>query len=132
MQTKFIKIVSVKVEDSQARIIGASAQVVAADGTTTSKEWFSGTNGWGFHNDLRFNQNLGTIRQSMRIMEAVENAVASAMPYIELLAEDHALLLEAVKAPARHQNTAPPPVQLMRAIMPIVAAVEEATDKPPV
>jgi len=132
MQTKFIKIVSVKVEDSHALIIGKMSKTVAEDGTTTTKDWLSGNNGWGFHNDLRFTQNLGTVRQSMRIMSAVEQAVAIPLPYVELLAEDHAVLLEAVKAPSRNQNTTQPPVQLLRAIMPILAAIEEATDKPPV
>jgi hypothetical protein len=131
MQTKFVKIVSVKVEDTQARMVGQLSKCVAEDGTTTSRDWFTGSNAWGFHNDLRFTQNLGTVRQSMRIMEAVEKAVAAAAPAFELLAEDHALLLEVLKTPARHQNTTPPPVQLLRAILPIIAAVEEATDTPP-
>jgi hypothetical protein len=131
MQTKFVKFVSVKVEDSQAMIVGKVAKVVAEDGTTTTKDWFTGQNAWGFHNDLRFTQNIGTIRQSLRIMEAVEKAVAVAAPCVELLAEDHAMLLEVLKNPSRHQNTTPPPVQLLRAIMPILAAVEEATDAPP-
>ena len=131
MQTKFVKIVSVTVTDPQALMVGKMARVVAEDGTTTTKDWFTGPNAWGFHNDLRFTQNLGTIRQSMRIMEAIEKAVANAAP-AELLAEDHAMLLEVLKAPSRHQNTTPPSVQLLRAILPILVAVEEATDQPPV
>jgi hypothetical protein len=133
MQVKYEKFVSVKVEDPQAFLVGKIAKVVAEDGTTTTKDWFTGLNAWGFHNDLRFTQNIGTIRQSLRIMEAVEKAVAVADPYVELFAEDHAMLLEVVKNPSRHQNTTPPSVQLLRAILPILAAVEEATDiRPPV
>jgi len=131
MQQKYVRFVSVKVEDPQAQMVGKIAKVVAEDGTTTTKDWFTGPNAWGFHNDLRFTQNIGTIRQSLRIMEAVEKAVAIADSFIEFLAEDHAMILEVLKNPSRHQNTTPPPVQLLRAIMPILAAVEEATDMRP-
>lgn len=128
---KFIKVLSVQVPPGFGFGLGVQSGCVAQDGTTTTLNWLQGSNQWGLHNDPRFGESMATIRQSMRIMEAAERAKAVGDEYIELLPEDFALLLSITRAPMYHPNSPPCPVDLKRAIIPILEGIEKALDARP-
>lgn len=128
---KFVKVVSVKVPGGFGQGIGIQAGCVARDGTTTTLDWLQGQNQWGLHQDPRFGQSMATLRQSMRIMEAAEKAKAAGAEVVELTPEDHALLVAISRQPQTHPNSPPCPVDLLRAIMPILEGIEKATDTAP-
>ena len=125
---KKVKLLTVTVPPGYARDGAQQLGIVKADGTMNSADWLSGTNNpWGLHQDLRFATNLGAVRQGLRIMEATEKAVAAGASEVELIDEDHAVLLEVLKSPQKPNGLAICPTDLMRSALPIFEAIETAT-----
>ena len=127
---KKIQIKSIIVPQGPGRELGVVTGAVAADGTTDTTKWLSGSNPWGWHQDARFSSPLSAVRQGLRIIEAAEKASQTGSPTIDLKDEDYRVLVEIVNEPHQHAQTIGIPAGLVRALVVggIVDAVLDAQE----
>lgn len=110
--------------------IVAQAAVVDTEGAyTTVAHFLSGENPWGFHNDLRFSMPPGNVKQGLRIVAAAEHAIQHEADVLVLSNEDYEVLMSAVSNPHRHKSEMPIPTVLARAILPLLDALENASEE---
>lgn len=128
---KFIENKSVVLEGRARHFAAvAKAAVVDTEGAyTTVAHWLCGENPWGFHNDLRFTMPPSNVRQGTRVIAAAEHALESEAPVITLSDEDYEVLMSAVANPQRHVGEMQIPTVLAREILPILDALEKASDE---